>query len=90
VQMRDLVREFADQGHHPTVIVPAAGLDRPWKLEHAGGITTLRVRTSPTKDVSYVHRAGDAQRRIGVRDDGDALGPRLVHQGPLRHTTRFT
>jgi glycosyltransferase involved in cell wall biosynthesis len=62
VQMRDLVREFADQGHEPTVIVPAAGLDRPWKLEHADGITTLRVRTSPTKDVSYARRAINEMR----------------------------
>jgi glycosyltransferase involved in cell wall biosynthesis len=62
VQMRDLVREFADQGHEPTVVVPAAGLDRPWKLEHADGITTLRVRTSPTKDVSYVRRAINEMR----------------------------
>ena len=43
VQMRDLVRELANQGHEPTVIVPASGLDRPWKLEEADGVTVLRV-----------------------------------------------
>ncbi len=56
VQMRDLVREFAAQGHAATVIVPAASLAEPWKIETAGGITVLRVRTPPTKDVNYVRR----------------------------------
>jgi hypothetical protein len=41
-------------------------------------------------EVAHLHRARDAQGRIGVRDDRDALAPRLVHHGPLRHTTRFT
>ena len=56
VQMRDLVRELANQGHEPTVIVPASGLDRPWKLEEADGVTVLRVRTPPTKRVGYIRR----------------------------------
>lgn len=56
VQMRDLVREFAAQGHETTVIVPAAGQPEPWTIERTGDLTVLRVRTPPTKDVSYVRR----------------------------------
>ena len=56
VQMRDLVRAFADEGHEPTVIVPTSGLDRPWVLERDGRVTVLRVRTLPTKDVGHVRR----------------------------------
>lgn len=62
VQMRDLVREFANQGHEPTVIVPAASLDKPWAIEQAGGVTVLRVRTPPTKDVNYVLRTINEMR----------------------------
>lgn len=56
VQMRDLVRAFADEGHEPTVIVPTTGLDRPWAIERDGRITVLRVRTLPTKDVGHIRR----------------------------------
>jgi len=57
VQMRDLVRQFAAEGHEPTVIVPTPGLGQGWSIERDGRITVLRVRTLPTKDVSYVRRA---------------------------------
>ena len=56
VQMRDLVRELADQGHEPTVIIPAPDLDRPWVIESSDGVTLLRVRTPPTKRIGYVRR----------------------------------
>lgn len=56
VQMRDLVRELADQGHRPTVIVPASDLDAPWRIEESNGVTVLRVRTPPTKRIGYVRR----------------------------------
>jgi glycosyltransferase involved in cell wall biosynthesis len=62
VQMRDLVREFAAQGHEPTVVVPAASLAEPWKLEQAGDVRVLRVRTPPTKDVNYVRRTLNEMR----------------------------
>jgi glycosyltransferase involved in cell wall biosynthesis len=62
VQMRDLVREFAAQGHQPTVIVPAASLAEPWKIEKTCEITVLRVRTPPTKDVNYVLRTINEMR----------------------------
>jgi glycosyltransferase involved in cell wall biosynthesis len=57
VQMRDLVRQFAEDGHEPTVIVPTPGLGQGWSLERDGRTTVLRVRTLPTKDVSYARRA---------------------------------
>ena len=56
VQMRDLVQEFAEQGHEPVVIVPAIDLAEPWRIERTGNITVLRVRTPPTKRVNYVRR----------------------------------
>ena len=56
VQMRDLVQEFAAQGHETFVIVPASDLVEPWKIERTGNITILRVRTPPTKRVNYVRR----------------------------------
>ena len=53
VQMRDLVREFADQGHHPTVIVPAAGLDRPWRLEHADAALYQAKREGRNRAIAW-------------------------------------
>lgn len=62
VQMRDLVRAFAEQGHEPTAIVAAAELERPWKVEQADGVTVIRVRTPPTKDVPHMIRAVNEAR----------------------------
>jgi glycosyltransferase involved in cell wall biosynthesis len=56
VQMRDLVREFADQGHQPTVVTPVPCLKTPWEYEWDAGVRVLRVRTPPTKDVNYFIR----------------------------------
>lgn len=56
VQLRDLSREFARQGHQLTVMLPAADLDRDWHLEEAGGVQVLRLRAPRTKDVGYVRR----------------------------------
>ncbi|MBM4111067.1 MAG: glycosyltransferase family 4 protein [Phycisphaerae bacterium] len=56
VQMRDLVRTFADEGHEPTIIVPSSTLDRPWVIERDGRLTVLRVRTLATKDVGHIRR----------------------------------
>lgn len=60
--MRDLVREFAAQGHAPTVIVPAPALSTPFAIENENGIRTLRVKTPPTKDVRYVRRTINEMR----------------------------
>jgi hypothetical protein len=57
VQMRDLVSEMVVQGHEPTVIVPGASLSEPWIVTRSeDGPTILRVRTPPTKDISYARR----------------------------------
>ncbi|MBM4006020.1 MAG: glycosyltransferase family 4 protein [Planctomycetes bacterium] len=62
VQMRDLVREFVEQGHEPTVIVPNAALEEPWRIERDGNITVLRVRTPRTKDIDYIRRTINEMR----------------------------
>ncbi|RVC83927.1 glycosyltransferase WbuB [Mesorhizobium sp. M4A.F.Ca.ET.022.05.2.1] len=56
VQLRDLSREFARQGHQLTVMLPAAELDRPWAIEDSDGVTVLRLRAPPTKEIGYVRR----------------------------------
>ncbi|AMY00689.1 glycosyltransferase family 4 protein [Mesorhizobium ciceri] len=56
VQLRDLSREFARQGHRLTVMLPAADLDRPWAIEEFDGVTVLRLRAPPTKEIGYVRR----------------------------------
>lgn len=57
LQMHDLVREMLRQGHVPTVVVPAPGLDRPWRIERVDGVEVLRVRTLRTKDIGRIRRA---------------------------------
>jgi glycosyltransferase involved in cell wall biosynthesis len=56
VQLRDLAREFVNQGHHITVFVPSAALGADWVLENGPGIDILRLKSPPTKDVSHVRR----------------------------------
>lgn len=56
VQLRDLSREFARQGHHLTVLLPSADLESPWQVEDVEGVRVLRLRASRTKDVGYVRR----------------------------------
>ncbi|BAL23232.1 glycosyltransferase family 4 protein [Azoarcus sp. KH32C] len=56
VQLRDLSREFARQGHRLTVMLPAADLDHDWHLEDTGGVEVLRLRAPRTKDIGYVRR----------------------------------
>jgi glycosyltransferase involved in cell wall biosynthesis len=56
VQLKDLSREFARQGHHVTVMLPAADLNRPWQLEEHDGVQVLRLRAPRTKDIGYVRR----------------------------------
>lgn len=38
------------------MILPAAGLDRPWSLEHRENVQVLRLRAPRTKDLNYAHR----------------------------------
>lgn len=56
VQLRDLSREFARQGHVLTVMLPAAELTQPWVLESVDGVEVLRLRAPRTKDIGYVRR----------------------------------
>lgn len=56
VQLRDLAREFARQGHQPVVLVPDAGLDRPWAEEERDGVQVIRLKALATKDMGYVRR----------------------------------
>lgn len=56
VQLRDLSREFARQGHQLTVMLPAADLNQPWQLEDTDGVQVLRLRAPQTKDIGYVRR----------------------------------
>lgn len=56
VQLRDLSREFARQGHELTVLLPSADLEQPWKVEQIDGVRVLRLRAPKTKDIGYVRR----------------------------------
>ena len=56
VQLRDLSRELVRQGHELTAMVPAAGAEEPWALEHMDGVRVLRLKAPRMKDVGYVRR----------------------------------
>jgi glycosyltransferase involved in cell wall biosynthesis len=56
VQLRDLSREIARQGHELTVMLPAPDLGEPWRLERNAGLDILRLRAPRTKDIDYFRR----------------------------------
>lgn len=56
VQLRDLSREFLNQGHEITVILPSAEIIHSWLLEDMEGVRVLRLRAPKTKDVNYIRR----------------------------------
>lgn len=56
VQLRDLAREFLNQGHEITVILPSAELEHAWLMEDINGVRVLRLRAPKTKDVGYIRR----------------------------------
>jgi glycosyltransferase involved in cell wall biosynthesis len=56
VQLRDLSREFARQGHEVTVLIPAPTQAQPCLVEDWQGIRIVRLRSPQTKDVGYVRR----------------------------------
>lgn len=56
VQLRDLSREFARQGHALTVLLPSAHQNEPWLLEEIDGLQVLRLKAPRTKDIGYVRR----------------------------------
>lgn len=78
VQLRDLSREFARQGHELTVMLPAAGLAEPWTLEQVDGVRVLRLRAPRTKDIGYVRRTiGEFLMPFAMR--------RQLRRSPLAH-----
>jgi glycosyltransferase involved in cell wall biosynthesis len=56
VQLRDLAREFARQGHALTVLLPTPDQQAPWGLEQMDGVQVLRLKAPRTKDIGYVRR----------------------------------
>ena len=56
VQLRDLSREFARQGHETTVLVATPDLRAPYRIDEAEGVTVVRLKSPKTKDVGYVRR----------------------------------
>ncbi len=56
VQLRDLSREFARQGHELTVVLPASDQQEKWRLEERDGFKVLRLKSPRTKDIGYLRR----------------------------------
>ena len=56
VQLRDLSREFARQGHALTVLLPSPDQEAPWSREDFDGVQVLRLKAPRTKDIGYVRR----------------------------------
>jgi glycosyltransferase involved in cell wall biosynthesis len=56
VQIRDLAREFAHQGHSLCVLLPATGQCESWKLEEFDGAQLLRLKAPHIKDINLVRR----------------------------------
>jgi glycosyltransferase involved in cell wall biosynthesis len=56
VQLRDLSREFARQGHSLTVLLPSPDQQVPWALEQMDGVHVLRLKAPRTKDIGYIRR----------------------------------
>jgi glycosyltransferase involved in cell wall biosynthesis len=56
VQLRDLSREFARQGHALTVLLPSPDQKVPWALEDFDGVQVLRLKAPRTKDIGYIRR----------------------------------
>ncbi len=56
VQLRDLSREFARQGHRLTVILPDSDQSDSWRLEEVEDFQVLRLGAYRMKDVGYVRR----------------------------------
>lgn len=56
VQLRDLSREFINQGHELTVLLPSASIETPWQIEDMDGVRVLRLKSFRTKDINYIRR----------------------------------
>ena len=56
VQVRDLAKEFANDGHDVTVITATYGLDKPYCIEHYTEYRVVRFSANRTKGIGYVRR----------------------------------
>lgn len=56
VQLRDMSREFARQGHSLCVLLPAPDQREDWLLEEFEEAQVLRLKSSRNKDIGYVRR----------------------------------
>lgn len=56
VQLRDLSREFARQGHHLTVMLPSPDIKASWQIEERDGAQVLHLKAPRTKDIDYIRR----------------------------------
>jgi glycosyltransferase involved in cell wall biosynthesis len=56
VQLRDLSREFAKQGHEVIVMLPWYDQSEKWRLEDCDGVKVLFLKAPKTKDLSYFKR----------------------------------
>lgn len=78
VQLRDLSVELVRQGHEVTMLVAAAELDVPWKVEEFGGVRVVRLRTPKTRDTGFVRRTiGEAWMPFAML--------RRLRQSPLKN-----
>jgi glycosyltransferase involved in cell wall biosynthesis len=102
VQLRDLSREFVNQGHEITVIIPSAEIEYSWLLEDMEGVRVLRLRAPKIKDVNYIRRTfGEfvmpffMQRNLnkspvaGEKWDGVVWYSPSIFHGPLIRTIKL-
>ena len=101
VQLRDLSREFARQGHQLTVLLPASDLAGPWQQDVLDGVEVLRLKAPRTKDIGYVRRTlGELlmpffmQRNLrksplaGQKWEGVVWYAPSIFHGPLAHALK--
>jgi glycosyltransferase involved in cell wall biosynthesis len=56
VQLRDLSREFAHQGHELTVMIPSNELNQLWQIESMEGFQVLHLRAPKLKNIGHFRR----------------------------------
>ena len=79
VQLYDLSLEFIRQGFQITVVLPDVQIKTAWQIDNVEGIKVCRLRSPPTKDISFIRRAIN-----------EFLSPYFMlyyyRQSPLAHT----
>ena len=56
VQIRDLAREFARQGHCIYVLLPCSNQREPWKIDIISDFRVVRLKAPRIKEVGYIRR----------------------------------